>query len=48
MKMKAYIVTYINDDDELEEKIVYAINAEAAVKIVDSAIGVKEWKKHDE
>ena len=45
--LKPYIVTYINDDDELKEKLVYAVDADAASKIVDSTISVKEWEKHE-
>ncbi len=45
--LKPYIVTYINDDDELKEKLVYAVNVDAASKIVDSTISVKEWEKHE-
>ena len=46
--MKPYIVTYITDDCELKEKLVYAVDKEAAARLIEDTISVKGWDDSDE
>lgn len=43
--MTPYIVNYFDEDDELDEILVYAVNEEAAMKVVDNAISAKELRR---
>lgn len=42
--MKPYIVTYIDDDGEFNEKLVYAVGKEAAMKLIDFSVSAKEYE----
>lgn len=42
--MTPYIVTYIDDDENIKETLVYAVDEETAMKVVEDALCAVKYK----